>query len=709
MFCLYTHVFITIDRDSGLCFFFEPSSEEVNNSCRFDGLSHNDTEEMRDWPTDWSGMVSLKASYDAGWQKRGTGHCYNSLTGHGSLIGYYSGLVLAYATRTKKCAMCEKGHKPSDHDCRLNFDRSAKAMEPDMAVELIAKNDLLTEANVAIAVLIADDDASSIAAVRRESSHRVEKWSDLNHAKKGLTSALYALNLPKALIDYFGRAFSRAIHQNKGNESATKTALQNVVDHAYGKHDKCGNWCRSHTDENYVHEDLPDGKPLTDSELRANLTNIFMKYANNASKLAPCGSSQANESFNRIVCSKHPKSQFYGASESMAFRVAAAVCQKNLGTQYISQVCKNLDLSPGKETTKFRAKKDKARSEKAKKSKAISHKRRRLFLAKKRSAKNASAQRREGLTYESNSGLEGVSELLWDKPDQEVTSDWAESKIVIFDLETSGLSHSAEICQISAATETETFNAYMVPKSMTPGAAATTGLQVRAGEMYLNDKQLDTVPPRVGLTNFIGFLRNVGDNIILVAHNGFRFDAPMILRTMRKFGLLTDFMSVVRGFADTLPMFRTLLVERRKEKKKFSQTVLAQDFLGPSAIEGAHDAQNDIRILRQLINTIGIDDEAIKVAAKTTENIVKEQEKMVVEQTNKAALQSLKPGVSAGMIAKMAKAGLSLDVLQKTYSDGNEHAVKMLLAEDIGGRPRVTKAERIIKAVVEELKCQNVT
>ncbi|XP_024892943.1 uncharacterized protein LOC112468124 [Temnothorax curvispinosus] len=558
---------------NGLCFFFEPLSEEVNNSCRFDGLRHNDTEEMRDWPTDWSGMVPLKASYDAGWQKRGTGHCYNSLAGHGSLIGYYSGLVLAYATRTKKCTMCEKVHEPSDHNCRLNFDRSAKAMEPDIAVEQIAKNDLLTEANVAIAVLIADDDASSIAAVRRESSHRVEKWSDLNHAKKGLTSALY---------------------------------------HAYGKHDKCGNWCRSHTDENYVHEGLPDRKPLTDSELRANLTNIFTKYVNNASKLAPCGSSQANENFNRIVCSKHPKNQFYGVSESMAFRVAAAVCQKNLGTQYISQ----------------------------------------------RSAKNASAQRREGLTYESNSGLEGVSELLWDKPDQEGTN------YIIF------ATLHVYFFQISAATETKTFNAYMVPKSMTPGAAATTGLQVRAGEI---------------------------------------FDAPMILRTMRKFGLLTDFMSVVRGFADTLPMFRTLLVERRKKKKKFSQTVLAQDFLGPSAIEGAHDAQNDIRILRQLINTIGIDNEAIKVAAKTTNNIVKEQEKMVVEQTNKAALQSLKPGVSAGMIAKMAKAGLSLDVLQKAYSDGNEHAVKMLLAEDIGGRPRVTKAERIIKAVVEELKRQNVT
>lgn len=77
--------------------------------------------------------------------------------------------------------------------------------------------------------------------------------------------------------------------------------------------------------------------------------------------------------------------------------------------------------------------------------------------------------------------------------------------------------------QISAATESETFNVYMVPKSMTPGAAAITGLQVRAGEMYLNDEQLNTVPPRVSLVSFIDFLKNVGDSIILVAHNGFRY------------------------------------------------------------------------------------------------------------------------------------------------------------------------------------------
>ncbi|XP_043271195.1 uncharacterized protein [Venturia canescens] len=316
-------------------------------------------------------VVSLKASYDAEWQKRGTGHAYNSLTGHASLIGYHSGKVLSYATRTKRCAKCDRNHPKDDHDCRLNFDRSAKAMEPDMAIELITKNRLLLEENVSIAVMIGDDDASSIAAVRRESVHKIEKWSDINHAKKGLTSALYALKVPKEVINYFARAFSYAVYQNKGEAAAVRAALFNIIDHAYGNHDKCGDWCHSHAKENCGDDRLKGSKALTDPELRSKLTTVIAKYANNAEKLAPCGSSQANESFNRIVSSKHPKAQFYGASESMAYRVAAAVCQKNLGTMYVPEVFKKLDLAPGKNTTTYRRHKDAARLKKSDLSKTV--------------------------------------------------------------------------------------------------------------------------------------------------------------------------------------------------------------------------------------------------------------------------------------------------------------------------------------------------
>lgn len=177
----------------------------------------------------------------------------------------------------------------------------------------------------------------------------------------------------------------------------------------------------------------------------------------------------------------------------------------------------------------------------------------------------------------------------------------------------------------------------------------------------------------------------------------------MILRHMRQFGLLTEFMSIVRGFADTLSMFREKLKDRKKEKKKFSLTALAFDFLGSASIEGAHDAQVDVKILRQLLDKIGLGDGAILTSAKSSTEFLRDQERLAAETTNKATMQSFKPGVSAGMITKMAKAGISRDILQEAYAAGGESSIRMLLGEDIGGRPRVTKNARVVKAILEQL------
>ena len=38
-----------------------------------------------------------------------------------------------------------------------------------------------------------DDDSATMARIRQEIPHHIEKWSDLNHTKKGLGKSLYAL------------------------------------------------------------------------------------------------------------------------------------------------------------------------------------------------------------------------------------------------------------------------------------------------------------------------------------------------------------------------------------------------------------------------------------------------------------------------------------------------------------------------------------
>lgn len=201
-----------------------------------------------------------------------------------------------------------------------------------MAIEVVNRDPILQEQNCNISVLIGDDDCSTISAVRRKSPTEIKKWSDLNHARKGLTSALYAHRISPKLIEYFSKCCSFALTQNRNDPQKVKESLLNIVPHAYGEHEGCGEWCRHRNREEQIpHLRLPNQEPLSDPDERVALTQIFSRFANNADKLAPCASSQGNESFNNVVASKHPKNRHYASSESLDYRVAVAVCQKNLG------------------------------------------------------------------------------------------------------------------------------------------------------------------------------------------------------------------------------------------------------------------------------------------------------------------------------------------------------------------------------------------
>ena len=53
----------------------------------------------------------IAASYDAGWQRRGSGRTYNSLSGHSSLVGCRTGKIIDYEVRVKSCKACENAAK----------------------------------------------------------------------------------------------------------------------------------------------------------------------------------------------------------------------------------------------------------------------------------------------------------------------------------------------------------------------------------------------------------------------------------------------------------------------------------------------------------------------------------------------------------------------------------------------------------------------
>ena len=231
----------------------------------------------------------------------------------------------------------------------MNWGGSSKGMEPDLAVEML---NTVKDDNFAVTTLIGDDDTTTMANVRQNVSHTVEKWSDINHAKKSLGSRLYNLQkqhkaLTTTVIKYLQKCFAYALCQYKGKPEEIRMAIQSIIPHAFGKHESCGSWCGFLPDpDTYKHKSLPKGLDLKGEALREDLTGIFSSFAKNAEKLAPCGSTLSNESFNNTVASKAPKARHCSGSESLDFRVKAATCQKNVGHNYIPLVSFNPSLLP---------------------------------------------------------------------------------------------------------------------------------------------------------------------------------------------------------------------------------------------------------------------------------------------------------------------------------------------------------------------------
>ena len=177
-------------------------------------------------------------------------------------------------------------------------------MEADVCAQLVKSCEENSEAQMAI--LVGDDDSSTIKKVRDTLDHDVEKWSDIVHAKRAFASSLYGLQkshkkLTAKVIDYLQKCFTYAVTQNKNDPTGVKNGLRAIVPHAFGDHGTCSiSWCKYLKDPiSYRHSTLLHGKDLEGEDLKKDLQETIEIYCDNAEKLAPLGSSQANEALNK--------------------------------------------------------------------------------------------------------------------------------------------------------------------------------------------------------------------------------------------------------------------------------------------------------------------------------------------------------------------------------------------------------------------------
>lgn len=207
-----------------------------------------------------------------------------------------------------------------------------------------------------------------------------------------------------------------------------------------------------------------------------------------------------------------------------------------------------------------------------------------------------------------------------------------EGKLVFFDLETTGLERDCDILQIAACCGSASFSTYVIPtRPINPGAARVNKISVRDGKMFHCDKEVPFVEPRTALGDFAHFVGKQGAKVILVAHNGKRFDFPRLVLQMDRFDV--ELPANVRFFLDSLPLMRALYPGRSSH----SQANLVAGLL--RAEYGAHNASEDARILQELVDYAIRDDENDRDSIETIRELLVPRD-VLAPSTSKPSLSS---------------------------------------------------------------------
>ncbi|XP_053393709.1 DNA polymerase III PolC-type-like [Mercenaria mercenaria] len=171
---------------------------------------------------------------------------------------------------------------------------------------------------------------------------------------------------------------------------------------------------------------------------------------------------------------------------------------------------------------------------------------------------------------------------------------------ITFDLETTDLIRDGNFPHITqiAAMELETsqsFNRYVLPKQpIAVTAQQVTGISLSCNEMTVNGHIVEPSSVTTALNDFCTWLEKF-NNVILVAHNGRRFDVPVIISAINNVKLQERFFKCVSGCTDSLSVFR----KQYPGRSSYKQIDLVHDILG--ATYGAHDATEDVRALGHLL------------------------------------------------------------------------------------------------------------
>lgn len=184
----------------------------------------------------------------------------------------------------------------------------------------------------------------------------------------------------------------------------------------------------------------------------------------------------------------------------------------------------------------------------------------------------------------------------------------------------------------------------------------------------------------------------------------FRFDYPRIARVFKHFQLLEKLENVVYGLADSLLIFKKEFPERKKDCG-YSEGKLLKFYLPSEDVSNLHDALNDIKALKKLLDVCKIDENIVK---KYTKSLIGLKKAKVLKKKITATKNTFdilkKSKISSQIITKLAKEGITQRMLIDKYTKEGVEGIKYLLSISINGKVRITSNKKIITQICDVLE-----
>lgn len=142
-----------------------------------------------------------------------------------------------------------------------------------------------------------------------------------------------------------------------------------------------------------------------------------------------------------------------------------------------------------------------------------------------------------------------------------------------------------------------TFNRYIIPRIPISASAerVTKITMVDDESMIVNGVPVQTVTLKTAVNEFSSWLSKF-DNVFLVAHNGRRFDFPVLVSACISCDLVDKIISNVTGLVDSLPTFKAMCPKQSSYKQEdLARSILSKEY-------DAHNAIDDVNILSDLLS-----------------------------------------------------------------------------------------------------------